>query len=127
MLDYANTELVARVVERLRALADASRVRILAHLQDGPANVTALTTALQLNQASVSKHLAVLRQAGLVAADRVGTHAVYRIADPGVMELCDRVCEGVRNHLQRQQQMLEAAMPEGRRTSQRRPRPPHVN
>ncbi|NNM86204.1 MAG: helix-turn-helix transcriptional regulator [Phycisphaerales bacterium] len=127
MLDSANSELVARVVERLRALADASRVRILAHLQAGPANVTALTTALRLNQASVSKHLAVLRQAGLVAADRVGTHAVYRIADPGVMELCDRVCEGVRDHLQRQQQMLEAAMPEAKRATHRRTRPPNID
>ena len=128
MLDPANTELVARVVERLRALADASRVRILARLQAGPANVSTLTTALHMNQASVSKHLAVLRQAGLVAADRIGTHAVYRIADPGVMALCDRVCEGVLDHLHKQQQMLAAAMPEqNSAASRRRMRPIHAD
>ena len=99
-------EMIERVVERLRAIADETRVRLLLRLQQGPCNVTTLTDELAIGQASVSKHLSVLRQAGLVAVERRGTNSVYRIADESVFDMCRIVCDGVLRHLRRQQELL---------------------
>ena len=55
-------ELLPRMVQRLAALADETRIRLLLRLKEGPANVTALTAEMDVAQASVSKHLAVLRR-----------------------------------------------------------------
>jgi len=88
-------ELIPKVVERMRALADENRIRLLLRLQATPANVTTLTAELGIAQASVSKHLAILKQVGLVEAARHGTQAVYRVRDQSVFDLCRLVCDGV--------------------------------
>jgi len=99
-------ELLDRIVERLRAIADESRIRILLRLREGDCNVTTLTEELGIAQTSVSKHLAVLRQVGLVDVTRQGTTAIYGIKDESVFEMCEIVCGGVVRHLQEQQEIL---------------------
>lgn len=89
------TELIPKVVERLRALADENRIRLLLSLKDRPANVSTLTAELGIAQASVSKHLNVLRQAGLLEVRRAGTQSVYSVRDESIFELCRIVCDGV--------------------------------
>jgi DNA-binding transcriptional ArsR family regulator len=44
----------------------------------------------------MSKHLALLRDDGLLVARRQGTQVVYAIEDPSLTELCRLVCDGVR-------------------------------
>jgi DNA-binding transcriptional ArsR family regulator len=90
-----NPEMVGRVVERLRALADENRIRLLLRLKSSPANVSTLTQELGIAQASVSKHLAILRQVGIVEVERKGTQAVYRVRDETIFALCEIVCNGV--------------------------------
>jgi DNA-binding transcriptional ArsR family regulator len=87
--------LIPKVVQRLRALADERRIRLLLRLGESPADVATLTDFLDIAQASVSKHLAVLRQAGLVEVERRGTRAVYRVRDQSIFDLCRIVCDGV--------------------------------
>jgi DNA-binding transcriptional ArsR family regulator len=99
-------ELLADVVERLKALADENRIRILMRLREGACKVTSLAEELDVAQASVSKHLAVLRQVGLVDVTRTGTTAVYRVKDESVFEMCELVCGGVIRHLQDEQKAL---------------------
>lgn len=107
MFDPQNISMVTQVAERFRALGDENRLRILARLDRAPANVTALSTELGIKQASVSKHLALLRQAGLVNFDRQGAQAVYRITDRTVKNLCQLVCQGVLDHVRQQHAALE--------------------
>lgn len=95
-------ELIPQVAERLKAMAEENRIRLLLLLKAGPRRVGDLSEELGLAQASVSKHLAVLRRAGLVTVQRRGTEAFYRIHDPSVFELCDIVCGGVQRHLKEQ-------------------------
>ena len=102
----AHPKLLAKVVERLAALADENRIRLLLRLRHGACNVSGLTEALGISQASVSKHLGVLRQAGLVEVTRAGTHAIYRVRDGQVFDLCGLVCAGVVTHLRREQAIL---------------------
>jgi|SRR5581483_4083131 len=89
-------ELIAR---RFRALGDPLRVRILDQLRDGEQTVTALAERLGAGQQNVSKHLAVLADAGMLARRKEGTHAYYCIADEGVFDLCEQICGSLQSQL----------------------------
>ena len=110
MAFHFRPELLPGIVERLRALADESRLRILVRLREGEANVTTLAEELGIAQASVSKHLAVMRQVGIVDVTRQGTFSFYRIKDESVFEMCEIVCGGVTRHLQEEQNALATAL-----------------
>lgn len=72
----------------LRALGEPLRLRLLGLLRDHELCVNELARASGASQANVSKHLAVLRQAGLVDCRRDGHSMYYRVADPGLFEIC---------------------------------------
>ncbi|MEX0630304.1 MAG: metalloregulator ArsR/SmtB family transcription factor [Chloroflexota bacterium] len=72
----------------LKALAHPRRLRIIHRLADGPAEVGALATELGMSQPNVSQHLAVMRAAGIVEAERIGREVRYRISDPDVVAAC---------------------------------------
>jgi DNA-binding transcriptional ArsR family regulator len=69
----------AELAEALKALAAPSRLKIMELLQSHPYCVRALTVRLDISQPAVSQHLAVLKRAGLVEADREGTMVHYRV------------------------------------------------
>lgn len=75
------------------------RIRLLDHLRDGEATGGALSDALGVSQQNVSKHLAVLADAGIVGRRKDGTHVYYRIVDEGVLTLCEDVCGSLRQQL----------------------------
>lgn len=64
-----------------RALADATRLRILGLLATGEVCVCHIHEALRISQPKASRHLAYLRRAGLVATRRDGLWIHYRMAD----------------------------------------------
>jgi ArsR family transcriptional regulator len=66
-----------------KALGDAHRLTMIATLAraDGEVCVCDFTSALPLNQPTVSHHLKILRDAGLVTCERRGTWVYYRLAD----------------------------------------------
>lgn len=66
-----------------KALADETRLRIVALLTHGELCVCHIQTALELPQPTISRHMAVLRAAGLVSARRAGSwiHYSLRVQD----------------------------------------------
>ena len=70
-----------------RSLADPARLAILQRLTTGQARVVDLTAELGLAQSTVSKHLACLRDCGLVAVRPVGRASVYSLAQPALADL----------------------------------------
>jgi DNA-binding transcriptional ArsR family regulator len=66
-------------VTALRALGEETRVRIVALLLDGPRDVSAIADALGVSQYNVSKHLRVLREAGLLEAEKEGRVRRYAL------------------------------------------------
>ncbi len=73
----------SRQVESLalmfRVLGDQTRLRALMFLQQGELNVTQLCAALRTPQPTVSRHLGILRMAGLVNNRRNGKEIVYSL------------------------------------------------
>lgn len=81
-------EALGRIAERLKALADPTRLRLLFELEEAEICVGELAGQVGGSQANVSKHLAVLRKAGLVSCRRDGMNVCYSIADPSAFEIC---------------------------------------
>jgi DNA-binding transcriptional ArsR family regulator len=71
----------------LNALADPTRRQIFERLGQGPRAVGELAADLPVSRPAVSQHLRVLKEAGLVSDERVGTRRVYRIDPEGLGEL----------------------------------------
>jgi ArsR family transcriptional regulator len=70
---------------RFKALADPTRVSILNRLSQADCVcVCDLTAAFDLSQPTISHHLRILREAGLVEASRRGTWAYYRLVPEAV-------------------------------------------
>lgn len=100
-------ELIAR---RFRVLADPTRLRLLDTLRErDEMAVGELAEALGTSQQNVSKHLAFLSAEGFVARRKAGTSALYRISDPAVFELCERVCSGIEAQLSQLGALLSPA------------------
>ena len=78
---------VTTAVEVLRLLADATRLRLLALLAEGPQDVTTLAAKVDASRSSVSQHLGRLRWAGLVTARREGRRMIYRLSSDHVRGL----------------------------------------
>jgi DNA-binding transcriptional ArsR family regulator len=70
-----------------RSLGDPARLVIVRRLAAGPARVTDLTAALGLAQSTVSKHLACLRDCGLVTSEPSGRASVFRLAQPALADM----------------------------------------
>ena len=82
------SELDVRSFSRVfRALSDETRVRIVALLSHGELCVCHIENALAMAQPSVSRHLGILRNAGIVDARRDGTWVYYRLVALEVPEL----------------------------------------
>lgn len=69
-----------------KALADPKRLCVLEVLATGERSVGQLSRDASCQIPNMSQHLAVLRQAGLVATRRDGNTVLYRLADPRVLE-----------------------------------------
>ena len=79
-------EHVRGVPDTFAVLAGPTRRRILDLLRVRPASVGDLVTSLALPQPAVSKHLRVLREAGVVSAEVDAQRRLYRIEPAGLAE-----------------------------------------
>ncbi len=71
-----------------QTLADPTRLELLSLLGEGPKAVKDLVEQLGQRQAKVSQHLALLRQRGIVRAERLGNQVHYSLADTRILEAC---------------------------------------
>lgn len=91
---------IASMESLFRALADQTRLRILALLASGEVCVCKIHGALGVPQPTASRHLAYLRKSGLVATRRDGLWIHYRLAmpaDPAMASLLRAAVEAVGN------------------------------
>jgi DNA-binding transcriptional ArsR family regulator len=93
------------------AVAEPVRRQILDVLRDGERCVTHLVDDLSISQPSVSKHLAVLRQADLVAVRRDGKRRWYRLRPEPLVEIATWL-EPYRRHWEERLDALERHLEE---------------
>lgn len=94
------------IAHQFRVLGDAQRLRILHCLQTGERTVGEIAELTSASQSNVSKHLSLLRTAGLVGRRQAGNRAYFGITAPFIFDLCNIVCDGTRSRLAREQALL---------------------
>lgn len=77
---YEVPELLPTVSDALKAAGEPSRLRILKVLEDGELCICHMVALLGVSQPTVSRHLAVLRRAGLVEERKDGRWSWFRVA-----------------------------------------------
>jgi ArsR family transcriptional regulator len=88
------------------ALSDPNRLLILYALNEKPLNVTELTNELGLSQPTMSRHLKVLRERGLVQAVRAGTVITYHLTDARLIQALDLLRNVMRERLTHQANLI---------------------
>lgn len=83
----------AEAAEILKSLSNPGRLRILCALVPGDLTVGELEQTIGASQSYVSGQLLRLRNEGLVASERDGRSMRYRLADPRVRPLLERIYE----------------------------------
>ena len=92
-------EIIQLEADFCAALSDPTRIFILYALNERPLNVTELTNELGVPQPTISRHLKVLRERGLVYTERQGTVITYHLADQRVIQAMDLLRSSMRDRL----------------------------
>ena len=99
-------EVLALVAERFKALAEPARLQILNALRSGEMTVTELVEDTGFGQANVSKHLQLLHSMHFVRRRKDGLFVYYAIADKGIFQLCDIMCERLEAEMKARRKLL---------------------
>ncbi|MFN2269309.1 MAG: ArsR/SmtB family transcription factor [Anaerolineae bacterium] len=91
-----------------QGLADPTRILILYLLADTPRYVSELADALDVKQPTVSHHLKVLRERGLVTTTREGNAIRYELRDPRVVDALDLLRAVMGDILSEQAKLISA-------------------
>nr|WP_051305796.1 metalloregulator ArsR/SmtB family transcription factor [Desulfogranum mediterraneum] len=98
----------------MKALSDPNRVRVLKLLEERELCVCEIQKLLGLAQSTVSKHMKLLEDAGLVERSRQGTWIIYCLADGGESVYAESLLSQLRTWLDDDQELKEmlSALPE---------------
>jgi DNA-binding transcriptional ArsR family regulator len=90
-------DVVDLTAQRLRVLADPTRIALLDVLNDGEASVQALADLVGLPHQDASHHLAVLHQAGVLARRRQGKMTLYTVSDWSAWWVIEQIARWVKS------------------------------
>ena len=92
----------------LKALAHPLRLQILETLCRGESSVGQFAQSLGVDQPTVSRHLGILKQGGLVIARQEGLSVLYKIQNEDMTEFLQKLTELLRRKLQVDQDLLKS-------------------
>lgn len=103
----AGKELVFKIkADFLKCLAHPARLAVIEYLRTREASVGRIVSALKLEQSGLSKHLSILRQAGIVASRQEGVTVYYSIRDRDVYRVLRPISVILRKKLKDSQSLL---------------------
>ncbi len=78
-----------KITEMLKALAHPARLKIVVGLLKNECNVAQIQKVLGLPQSTISQHLRILKNAGIIKGRREGTKTCYRVIDVRVRKIVE--------------------------------------
>lgn len=89
MADTLREEVVRLHANICSGLADPNRIMIIYSLAEGPHNVSDIASIVDLPQPTVSRHLKILRERGIVRSERDGQTINYQLSDKRIVQALD--------------------------------------
>jgi len=89
MADNLREEVVRMHAQLCSGISDPNRILIIYNLAESPKCVNDLANSLELSQPSVSRHLKIMRDCGIVRASREGQSMIYSLADQRIIQALD--------------------------------------
>ncbi|MBI5245903.1 MAG: winged helix-turn-helix transcriptional regulator [Elusimicrobia bacterium] len=103
----ASEELVFKIkADFLKCLAHPARLAVIEYLKSREASVGQIVAALKLEQSGISKHLSLLRQAGIVTSRQEGVTVYYSIRDGDIFQVLRPIAQILRKRLRESQVVL---------------------
>jgi len=102
MADSLREEVVRLHAQVCSGLADPNRILIIYSLADGPRNVNDIAAKVELSQPTVSRHLKILRDRGIVRAERNGQTINYHLSDHRFIQALDLLRTALADQLKEQ-------------------------
>lgn len=90
-----------------KALAHAIRIEIIDLIGDGEMGYGEICEKISLAKSSLSQHLAVMVENGILTQRKNGLHSFYRLSTPKVAEACQLMREVLKEQLERSNEMLK--------------------
>lgn len=78
---YFPPSVIPLMAEYFRAMAHPTRLRLMLRIAARESGVTELSDSFGIAEPVISRHLSVLRRAGIITRERAGNRAIHRIAD----------------------------------------------
>jgi DNA-binding transcriptional ArsR family regulator len=91
LINQQKLQLFKMQADICKTLSDPKRLMLVHELREGELSVGQLGANLELPQANISQHLAILRKHGIVTTRREGTSVFYSLASCKIGEACDMV------------------------------------
>jgi len=95
--------------ELCRAMGHPLRMEVVHLLRNGSLNVNDIATAVDQHQATVSRNLTILRNAGVVTTERDGNNILYQIANPKLVDVCDLMRDVLIEQIDQRSKFLDLA------------------
>ena len=102
-------EISQRQAEVCAALADYHRMMLLYAVADTPQSVSELVRRIGLSQPAVSRHLRVMRESGVVIAERRGKSIFYFVKDRRIIQAMDLLRSSLTEQMQQQGKAAQTA------------------
>jgi ArsR family transcriptional regulator len=94
-----NPAMLQELADFFKTLGDPVRLGLMLRLKDRELTVSDLASSSDTSVANVSKHLALMRKAGLLERRKRGNQVYYTIRNRNVFEICDTICGSIREGL----------------------------
>lgn len=106
----SNEELTLLHDYMCQTIGDPKRIQIIYALHESPQHVNALAELLDTPQSTISRHLARLKQSGVVTVERDGTMMIYSLVVPDMITIIDQMRVILRQLLEQQSTMLDETL-----------------
>lgn len=90
-----------------KCLSNAVRIEIVHVLRDIPQRVSEIARITGHSQVTISRHLGVLRNGGVVITHRHAQDVIYQIANPKIVNICDLMREVLMEEASRRSKIME--------------------
>ena len=103
MITFDDAEIRAKVV---KAMAHPVRLMVIEFLKDGEHSFSEVFDLFKLDKSTVSKHLLVLKEAGIITSRKEGTDMIYKLEVPCVIDFFSCVTAVIESNVKKQQVCL---------------------